>query len=149
VISQNDRCDEKSTPEAAELTHLNFDWRRVCVTSIQHRIVSRQAAQNIVVEYLVCHPSVDYKRVMDSGNGDSNNTVAMPAAESDISAQQSTMLGAVSPEPTAARAADPAADLKDNPDAEPSPPRKKPEPKLCGVCGTQPGKYKCPRCSLP
>ncbi|KAK4162208.1 protein HIT1, partial [Cladorrhinum sp. PSN259] len=31
------------------------------------------------------------------------------------------------------------------------PPRQKPEPKLCGVCQTQPGKYKCPRpgCFMP
>ncbi|KAK4038121.1 hypothetical protein C8A01DRAFT_48241 [Parachaetomium inaequale] len=73
----------------------------------------------------------------------------MPAAESGSSAPPSTMLGAVSPEPTARRAADPAADPGSGSDAEPSPPRKKPEPKLCGLCGTQPGKYKCPRCSMP
>jgi hypothetical protein len=109
--------------------------------------LSRTRQRNIVVGYLVCHPSVDYKRAMNLVKDDSSNTVAMPAAENDISAQQSTMLGAVSPEPTGA--ADPAAGLEDNPDAEPSPPRKKPEPKLCGICGTEPGKYKCPRCSLP
>ena len=148
VISHNDHndhCDEKPTPEAAELTDLNFDWRRFCVTFNIDRPAPGSA--NIVVAYLVCHPSVGHKTAMILGNDDSNNTVTMPATESDISAQQSTMLGAVSPEPTGA--ADPAAALEDNADAEPSPPRKKPEPKLCGVCGTQPGKYKCPRCSLP
>ncbi|KXX77609.1 Protein HIT1 [Madurella mycetomatis] len=66
--------------------------------------------------------------------------------DSDISAAQPTMLGPVSPEPSSAIAADPAADV----DTEPSfPTRKMPEPKLCGVCGAQPGKYKCPRCSMP
>jgi hypothetical protein len=109
--------------------------------------LSRTRQRNIFVEYLVCHPSVEYKREMNLVKDDSSNTVAMPAAENDISAQQSSMLGAVSPEPTGA--ADPPAGLGDNPDAEPSTPGKKPEPKLCGVYGTGPGKYKCPRCSLP
>lgn len=60
---------------------------------------------------------------------------------------QLTLPGEVSTRPIASQTADPAADL--GADAEPSPPRKRPEPKLCGVCGTQPGKYKCPRCSMP
>ncbi|KAK4132904.1 hypothetical protein BT67DRAFT_424358 [Trichocladium antarcticum] len=59
------------------------------------------------------------------------------------------MLGKISPEPSVAPAADPLA-ADQGPDPAPSaPPRAKPESKLCGVCGTQPSKYKCPRCSLP
>ncbi|KAJ4306946.1 hypothetical protein N0V88_000319 [Collariella sp. IMI 366227] len=47
-------------------------------------------------------------------------------------------LAAVPPEPTTSRA-DPPADAGS--DSEPTPPPNKPEPKLCGVCGIQPGKY--------
>lgn len=25
----------------------------------------------------------------------------------------------------------------------------KPQPKMCGICEKEPGKYKCPRCSIP
>ncbi|KAL2263583.1 hypothetical protein VTK26DRAFT_6144 [Humicola hyalothermophila] len=62
------------------------------------------------------------------------------------------MLGDVSPEPPSAlpTADRPVADR--DPDVEQelsSPPKRKPDPKLCGVCGTQPSKYKCPRCSMP
>lgn len=28
-------------------------------------------------------------------------------------------------------------------------PAPKPQPKLCGICEAEPGKYKCPRCALP
>lgn len=28
-------------------------------------------------------------------------------------------------------------------------PPPKPQPKLCGICEKEPGKYKCPRCSIP
>ncbi|GAB1313229.1 HIT-type domain-containing protein [Madurella fahalii] len=77
----------------------------------------------------------------------SQNGGSGSGAGSDIPASQPTMLGPVSPEPSAAApATDPPADV----DTEPSfSPRKMPEPKICGVCGTQPGKYKCPRCSMP
>ncbi|KAK4233240.1 hypothetical protein C8A03DRAFT_19646 [Achaetomium macrosporum] len=73
----------------------------------------------------------------------------MTTTESDMAgpAPQSTMLGAVSPEATAPPATDPAPGA--GADAEQSPQPNKPDPKLCGVCGTQPGKYKCPRCSMP
>ena len=84
---------------------------------------------------------------MSAGPDASSGNGAAPPTDSDTPA---TMLGAVSPEPSAAPAAadPPAADQ--GPDAEPaSPPRPKPGPKLCGVCGIQPSKYKCPRCSLP
>ncbi len=73
----------------------------------------------------------------------------MPSNETAVAS--SPALGSDSPEPTAPptthpSAADPSLDAA----AEPSsPPQKKSEPRLCGVCGTQPGKYKCPRCSLP
>lgn len=39
------------------------------------------------------------------------------------------------------------------PEAETSSPSPPPpptrDPKLCGVCHAQPGKYKCPRCQMP
>lgn len=44
-------------------------------------------------------------------------------------------------------------DVQAQPDAtsetvgEGTPP--KPQPKLCGICEKQEGKYKCPRCSIP
>ncbi|SPQ27578.1 88b58092-5795-49a1-bac9-4ae6c3a80600 [Thermothielavioides terrestris] len=63
----------------------------------------------------------------------------MSTAESDAPgpAVQSTMPNAVSPEPTAPRTIDSTADPGSN--AEPSPPQKRPEPKLCVVCGANPG----------
>ena len=77
------------------------------------------------------------------------DTGAVPPIGSDTS---DTMLGDVSPEPpSAVPAADPPA-ADQGPDAESEPssaPKRKPDPKLCGVCGTQPSKYKCPRCTLP
>ncbi|KAK4189953.1 hypothetical protein QBC35DRAFT_491568 [Podospora australis] len=39
---------------------------------------------------------------------------------------------------------------RSSPEPESPPPkRRKPDPKVCGVCETQPGKYKCPRCTMP
>jgi len=84
---------------------------------------------------------------MSLGQNGGGASDTMPTHDSPV--PQPAMLGAVSPEPTAPSAADPAADPELSSNAEPSPPRKKPEPKLCGVCGTEPGKYKCPRCSMP
>ncbi|AEO61688.1 hypothetical protein MYCTH_2312091 [Thermothelomyces thermophilus ATCC 42464] len=83
--------------------------------------------------------------------GNSNPSLSdMPVAEGSNPALQSTMLGASSPERTAPPASDPAAtDTTPGPEADPFPPQKRPGPKVCGVCGTQPGKYKCPRCSMP
>ncbi|KAK4122727.1 hypothetical protein N657DRAFT_691210 [Parathielavia appendiculata] len=86
---------------------------------------------------------------MSLRHSDSRNNDALPVAEGETSAQQSSMLGAASTETTAPHAADPASDATAIPDADPSSPPKKLEPKLCGVCGIQPGKYKCPRCSVP
>ncbi|KAL2019109.1 hypothetical protein VTK56DRAFT_10060 [Thermocarpiscus australiensis] len=81
-----------------------------------------------------------------SGSSDDGD---MRPADSGALAPQTTMLGADSPEPTATTAGDSAA-ADPEPDVEPpSPPRKKPDVKICGVCGAQPGKYKCPRCSMP
>ncbi|KAL2130761.1 hypothetical protein VTI74DRAFT_5979 [Chaetomium olivicolor] len=70
-------------------------------------------------------------------------------ATAETTGPASQQLGAASPEPATFRTADPFADAGS--DSMPSGPPKKPEPKLCGVCGTQPGKYKCPRpgCLLP
>ncbi|KAL2195783.1 hypothetical protein P885DRAFT_39405 [Corynascus similis CBS 632.67] len=87
---------------------------------------------------------------MSLGQDGNSNISVMPAAKSSNPALQSTMLGASSPELTAPPATDRAADLNPASDAEsPSPSPKKLLPKICGVCGAQPGKYKCPRCSMP
>ncbi|KAK3297615.1 uncharacterized protein B0H64DRAFT_128126 [Chaetomium fimeti] len=86
---------------------------------------------------------------MSLGQDGANGIGGMPTAENGSPPQQSTMLGVVSPERTAPRAADPVANPGSGSDAEPPSPPRKPEPKLCGVCGAQPGKYKCPRCSMP
>ncbi|KAH6621083.1 hypothetical protein B0J18DRAFT_216797 [Chaetomium sp. MPI-SDFR-AT-0129] len=98
----------------------------------------------------------------DTSNGnrtDNNNTGTMPTTEHGSSSPH-TMLGDASPkEPAVASApsprpavvpADPTADPgAAASDAEPDGPRKKREAKPCGVCGAQPGKYKCPRCAMP
>jgi hypothetical protein len=69
------------------------------------------------------------------------NDTAGPAA-------QSSLLATFPSEPTAPPATDPAAGAGADAEQSPKLPNK-PEPKLCGVCGTQPGKYKCPRCTMP
>ncbi|KAL2159977.1 hypothetical protein VTH06DRAFT_1632 [Thermothelomyces fergusii] len=87
-------------------------------------------------------------------DGNGNPSLSdMPVAEDSKAAPQSTMPSASSVERTTPPpASDPAAtDVGMAPDREvdASPPQKKPGSKVCGVCGTQPGKYKCPRCSMP
>ncbi|KAH6850878.1 hypothetical protein B0I37DRAFT_123567 [Chaetomium sp. MPI-CAGE-AT-0009] len=86
---------------------------------------------------------------MTLGQDGANGIGAMPTAENGSPVPPSLMLDVLSPERTAPRVADPVANPGSGSDAEPSSPPRKPEPKLCGVCGAQPGKYKCPRCSMP
>ncbi|KAK3304339.1 uncharacterized protein B0T15DRAFT_494807 [Chaetomium strumarium] len=73
----------------------------------------------------------------------------MSTTESDATAPavQSSLFGTVSPEPTAPPAMDSAAEGV-GADAEQSLQPSKAESRVCGVCGTQPGRYKCPRCSV-
>ncbi|KAK4115783.1 hypothetical protein N656DRAFT_826922 [Canariomyces notabilis] len=72
------------------------------------------------------------------------------SVDDDLPAEQTAMLRPGPSEPSVAAPAEPpaVADSGASP-GPPSPPAKKPEPKLCGVCSAQPGKYKCPRCSMP
>lgn len=90
-----------------------------------------------------------------NGNRTDNNTGTMPSADNGSSSPH-TMLGDASPkEPApmpvpAVAPTDPTAEPgAAASDAEPDAPRAKREAKPCGVCGAQPGKYKCPRCAMP